>query len=701
LTVARRVALGAVLGALALVAGSCLRAPQATAGDVTFTRDVAPILHEHCVVCHRPGESAPFPLVTYQDARKHDRQIAEVTASRFMPPWLPERGAIAFHGERGLTDAEIDVLRRWHAGGSPEGDAADLPPLPRWTTGWQLGEPDLVIEADAPYVVPAEGLDVFRNLVIPIPGERRRWIRAVELRPGNPRVVHHAVMRIDASRSSRLLDERDDGPGYEGMEWGEAQAPEGQFLGWTPGKAPWPGSDELAWALEPGSDFVVQLHLVPTGKPEEIRPRVGFHFAEGPPTRAVETVVLDVKLIDIPAGESRHVVEESYELPVAVEVISIYPHAHYLGRELLGWADLPDGSRRWLIRILDWDFNWQDQYRYVEPVRLPAGSKVALRYTYDNSADNPRNPARPPRRVTSGNRSTDEMGSLSLEVVLEETDRARLREALLRQDLARWPDYWVAHGLLGRLLLDRGEAREAVRHLQRAVQVHADYPVGHNNLGAALSRIGEDEAAMASFRRALALRPHYADAHYNLAVELAARGRLDEAVGHYRQALEVRELDPDVHNNLGVALAMLGRSAEATRHFKRALELSPDSPDARGNLGNMLMEQGRYFEAVEHYRVALAGRPDSADLRVNLGIAMQMLGEVEARIATLERSVRAGSADPNVYGELGELYAVLNRQDEAVARLGHAIELAQAAGSTDLAVALRARLQAIETRARN
>lgn len=683
---------------LLVVASAAAGLPIAAESETpTFTRDVAPILYEHCATCHRPGESAPFDLLTYADALKHDRQIAMVTARRFMPPWLPERGLVAFTGERGLSEREIDLLRRWYEAGAPEGDPQELPPLPRWAEGWQLGAPDLVLEPDETYTLPADGIDVFRNLIIPIPIDRSRYVRTIDLRPENPRVAHHAVMRVDRSRSSRLLDQQDPEAGYEGMEWGEARPPEGHFLGWTPGKVPYAGSDDLAWVLEPGSDLVVQMHMVPSGKPEAIRPKVGIYFAESPPTRSTETIVLDVKQIDIPPGKRDYVVEESYVLPVAVEIVSIYPHAHYLGKKLEGWAELPDGSRQWLVRIPDWDFNWQDQYRFAEPVRLPAGAKVALRYVYDNSADNVRNPNIPPQRVVLGNRSTDEMGSMSFEVLLaSDRDRWTLREALIRQDLARWPDYWIAHGLLGSLLLDTDRPQEAVRHLQRAVRINPEYAVGYNNLGTALSRSGMQQPAAMNFQRALELRPQFADAHYNLAVHLASAGLLEQAIEHYREALDVRAHDPDFHNNLGVALAMIGQSDEAIVHFRRALELAPDSDPARVNLGNLLMEEGWYFAAIEHYRQALAGLPDSEDLQSNLRLAMEVVAETESQIEGLESAVQSGRVDAYLLGDLANLYASTGRYEEAMRTARRAVDTAKNAGASDLAETLGLRLQAIE-----
>jgi hypothetical protein len=175
----------------------------------SFSRDIAPIMIEHCANCHRPGESGPFHLLTYDDVRKRGRQIAQVTRSGYMPPWLPDPGyAPAFVGERYLTPDQIGTIQNWVRDGMPEGDPADLPPEPEWPAGWQLGEPDLVVEMSEAYTLPAEGFDIFRNFVIPVPPDRPRWVRTVELRPGNAKIVHHAVMMIDRTQSSRRYDAR-------------------------------------------------------------------------------------------------------------------------------------------------------------------------------------------------------------------------------------------------------------------------------------------------------------------------------------------------------------------------------------------------------------------------------------------------------------------------------------------------------------
>ena len=298
-----------------------------------------------------------------------------------------------------MSTSKIEKIVRWVDSGAPEGDPADLPEPPAWPEGWQLGTPDLVLELEEPFVVPAEGKDLYRNFVLPIPVTEPRFVRTLEFLPDNPRLLHHAVMRVDTTGSTRELDARDPGPGFAGMSMGRAALPDGRFLGWAPGKSPDPGDEDAAWRLEPGMELVLQMHLRPSGREESIRPSIGLHFASEAPTKHPRALTLSSSQIDIPPGESAYTIEDTFVLPVPVEVLSVYPHAHYLGKDLQAFALLPDGGTRWLMRIDPWDFDWQDQYRFAEPVSLPAGAKLVMRYTYDNSAENPANPSSPPRRV--------------------------------------------------------------------------------------------------------------------------------------------------------------------------------------------------------------------------------------------------------------------------------------------------------------
>jgi len=254
------------------------------AAPVTFTRDVAPILHARCASCHRPDGAAPFSLLTYDDASRRAALIATVTKQRYMPPWKPEPGYGDFTGARVLTDREIDVIDRWVRAGVVEGDAADLPDPPRWNGGWQLGTPDLIVTLPE-YTLRAGGADVFRNFVVAVPVAFARRVRGVEFRPGS-RAVHHANIRLDRTPASRRLDENDPAPGYEGVILRSADYPDGYFLGWTPGQVAPLAPAGLAWTLEPGSDLVVQLHLRPSGKPEHMQPAVGLYFTDEAQTRS-------------------------------------------------------------------------------------------------------------------------------------------------------------------------------------------------------------------------------------------------------------------------------------------------------------------------------------------------------------------------------------------------------------------------------
>ncbi|HUL51251.1 MAG TPA: cytochrome c, partial [Candidatus Nitrosotalea sp.] len=412
-------------------------------GAVTFNKDVAPIIFNHCAGCHRPGQAAPFELLSYGDVRKHAKQIMEVTGRRYMPPWLPEPECGEFADSRRLTAEQIGTIRQWVTEGAVEGAASDLPPRPRWTEGWQLGEPDLVVTMPQPYTLPAEGRDVYRNFVIPIPLPDARYVRAVEFRPGNWKVVHHAFLKLDATRDSRLRDEADPEPGFDGIHAPpNAQPPSGHFLSWQPGKVVSAGNDGLAWRLEKDTDLVLQMHLRPSGKPEQLQSSVGFYFTDRAPTNTPIKTWMNSYTIDIPAGKKDYVLEQSYTLPCDVDALGVLPHAHYLGKELQAWAMLPDGAKQWLICIKDWDFNWQGDYRYAHPVFLPKGTVIQMRYTYDNSAGNPRNPHQPPERVQYGLQSNDEMGELWLQLLPR--DAAGL-EALRRDNESRILENSVAY----------------------------------------------------------------------------------------------------------------------------------------------------------------------------------------------------------------------------------------------------------------
>lgn len=622
-----------------LVASACgaPRPHETTAAAVsetpTFTKDVAPIVFRHCASCHRPGESAPFSLLSYADVQRRARLIASVTQRRFMPPWLPDAGHGDFAGERRLTDAEIETLRRWEEQGALEGRAADLPPLPTYTDGWRLGEPGLILRLPKPYLLRADGADVWRNFVLAVPLTDTRYVQTVELRPGSARFVHHALMGIDITRSSRRQDEKDAEPGFDGMDMGDSQPPDGHLLGWTPGMVPVPGIEGKAWRVDAGNDLVLQLHMIPSGKPETVDPAVGLYFAKEPPRGPpMHLLRLDAdQMLDIPPGARDFAVTDSLELPVDVRVYAAYPHAHFLGRTMEGRARLPDGSEQWLIRINHWDFKWQDVYRYAKPIFLPRGTTVSMRFTYDNSADNAHNPNHPPRRVVAGLGSSDEMAHLQLQVLPTRLEDALLlKEALYRHAATKTPDDPWVHYELGNVFRDMGRIADAVRAYRAALVLDAGNAAAHNNLGVVLDGLGELDDAIGHYRQALGAEPDFADAHYNLANALRAAGRVAEAIAQYREALRLEPNLAAAHTNLGEALGAAGHLEEAIAHFRTTVRLSPGSAEAHNNLGAALAMSGHLGDAIEQFRQALRLDPDHARARENLEIAAERSGRRES-----------------------------------------------------------------------
>jgi tetratricopeptide (TPR) repeat protein len=611
---------------------------------VTFNRDIAPIVFRNCTVCHRPGEAAPFSLLAYAEAKKRAGLIAALTTSRDMPPWLPERGRVEFLGERGLDDDEIALIRLWVEQGAVEGDPADLPPLPEFTQGWQLGEPDLILTMEDAFSVPAEGVDVYRNFVLPIAVSTPRWVKAVELRPGNRRVVHHAVMQVDRSRSSRRRDEEDAGPGFSGMDLAGSEAPGGQSLGWTPGKLPIV-DERLAWRLEPGSDMVLQLHMLPSGKPEQVVPKIGLYFTDQPPAEQAFSLLMRNDNIDIPAGDSDYVIEDSLTLPVAVETLGIYPHAHYLGKSIEAYATLPDGRKQWLINIPKWDFNWQDDYRYSQPLHLPAGTRIQMRFVYDNTSANALNPHDPPQRVRFGNRSTDEMATLTIQVIPERAeDKPLLREALMRARLEKNPDNWFAHNLLSSALKAQGRLDEALSHSHEAIRLHPGHPQLRYNLGNTLLALGRLEEAVQSYRRALAIEPDHPKANNNLAVAFQQMGDLESAVQHYREQLTLSPMDARAHANLGTALFEQGRRQAADEAFGRALELDPGWLSALEGRGDVARARGRLEDAERRYQQVLGVQPASPGANYGLGAIRLAQGAPEVAMVHLRKAVEGDDA---------------------------------------------------------
>jgi mono/diheme cytochrome c family protein len=403
--------------------------PVPPAESITFNHDIAPLVFEHCATCHRPDEVAPFSLLTYSDLKKRAPQIAQVTSSRFMPPWKSVEGHGRFVAERRLTNQQIDLIGRWISQGAAEGDPRDLPAAPRFTDTWQLGQPDLVVAMPEPFSVPADGPDVYRNFVLTLEIPSGKYIKALEFRPSNRRVVHHALFASDASGKSRKDDAADPQPGFEGSLNIPGRLFPGSLSAWAPGREARPLPEGLSMPWKNGVDLVLQLHLHPSGKPESEQSSLGVFLTDEPPRRSMVDIMMLDKEIDIPPGEAAYRTHDTFSVPVEMEVLALFPHMHMIGRDFRITAIPPAGDPFSLIWINDWDFNWQSLYQCEPPVRLPAGTKVVLEAIHDNSAANIRNPNNPPQRVIFGEQTSNEMTAALIQFVpVNEADLSKMIE---------------------------------------------------------------------------------------------------------------------------------------------------------------------------------------------------------------------------------------------------------------------------------
>ena len=542
-----------------LLAAGCNRPPR----HVTYHDHVAPILLNNCATCHRPGQTGPFPLLTYEDARKRAAQIAEVTSKRYMPPWLPEHGEFAFEGDRSLKQDEIDLIARWAQQGAPEGPGR-IHEMPQWTDDWHQGKPDLIATMPEPYHLAADGPDVYRNFVLQLPLSSNRYVRAVELRPGS-KAVHHAFMRIDKARAGRRLDAKDPEPGFPGMHTPGAEAPDGFFLTWQPGKVPPAPREGMTWTLEKNSDLVLQAHMQPSGKPELIQCAVGLYFSERQGSLLPANIGIRSLTIEIPPGVSNHVVEQSYILPADVELLGILPHAHYLGRQMRGAATLPDGTEKVLLSIRDWDFNWQGEYQYKRPVKLPKGTRVSMRYVYDNSTNNVRNPNQPPRHVSYGIQSADEMAELWLQV-LAATPEDRRAIAADQQKII---------------------FTEAIEYNNYLLRLNPSDARAHGDIGKNLMFLGRKDEAAQYLARATELDPSLDEPHYYRGLMLRMAGQLQGAREAFAAAVRANPENSKAHGNLGLVHLQLGDAARGKEHLEIALRLNPGDEIARQTLNEL------------------------------------------------------------------------------------------------------------------
>jgi hypothetical protein len=389
--------------ALVLACGVLAAVSIASSGDkgslLTFNKDVAPVMYKNCVSCHRSGEIAPMSLVTYKEVRPWARAIREKVVNRQMPPWHADPHYGEWDGDRRLSQKEIDTIVAWVDGGANEGNPKDLLAPPKFPSGWQIGEPDVIFQMPTEFTVPAEGAVPYQYFTVPTNFKEDRYVTAMEARAGNLSVVHHAVIYIrepgtqlgQGRGSSKRFDI---GAGILG-----ALSP-----GMTPFKAQ-PGSAKL---IKAGSELVFQMHYTPNGKAEKDRSYVGLKFAKGPVTRVINTTAaFEIRFV-IPAGASNHEIKASYEFEEDAQVVSFMPHMHLRGKDVIYRAYYPDGRSEVLLSVPRYDFNWQVYYYPKKPLLMPKGTRIEAVAHYDNSTNNALNPD-PTKDVRFGEQTWDEM----------------------------------------------------------------------------------------------------------------------------------------------------------------------------------------------------------------------------------------------------------------------------------------------------
>lgn len=634
-------------------------------GTVNFSDHIAPVIFENCAECHRPGQAAPFSLLTYEDVRKRSQQIMEVTQSGYMPPWLPDQPAGTFLNERILTATEKGLIKQWHEDGAPEGDPDDVPPLPDFPEGWQMGEPDMVLRLKEPFPIPAEGDDIYRNFVIPVEEmPELKFVRTVDFRPLNPRVVHHMVLLADLTTSSRDLDAGDELPGFPGiMSLTQARLPFGQFHGWTPGKEPYPGTQGISWPLQTPIDLVLQAHMQTTGKPEELQVEIGLYFAGEEPVYRPYPLVFRNKVIDIPPGESAHHIKASFQLPVDAQVLSVYPHAHYLARDMEATAHLADGTSLTLLSIPEWDFDWQDEYRYPgdRTVMLPAGTVIEFDYTYDNSAENPQNPSNPPVRVQYGQNATDEMAELMLQLLtrspedLMTLDQYAQYNALLTEiQTTQWklessPDDLSLRNLLATYYMDINDLDRAGQQFDLVLSAPAERLEANfeENIYATVTAAqihfqkAEFDQAEELFSRAASLYSDSTNTTARAQIEFyraeldSEKQQTDEAIAHYRKAVELEPEFADSWNAMAwmyLDRAPAGESEDgdlALQAATKAVELT------ERQYGPYLLTLGRVHEKLQQWDQAIAIYRETINLARELG-EEQQIQRIQELIANID-----------------------------------------------------------------
>jgi Flp pilus assembly protein TadD len=531
---------------------------------------------------------------------------------------------------------------------------------------------------------------VFRNFVLPYPLKVSHTIAAVEIRPGAPEIVHHANILIDRTASFRRQHPQDWEQGVAGMEVeidaGNTFDPDAHFLFWKPDSPVLMEPKGMEWRLDPGNDLVLNMHLKPSGKAEMVSAEIGLYFTDAMPVKQPMLLQLEHdRALDIPPGARDFVVEDALKLPVDVQLLGIYPHAHYLGKRLEAWAILPGGRREALITVPEWDIDRQSVYRYREPMLLPAGTVVHMHYVYDNSAENVHNPHSPPVRVVAGNRSEDEMAHLWLQVLPVHTlaggpdPRLMLEEAWMRSRLSKEPGDAIAQYDLAAALAGERRYEEAIAAYEQLLAAHPGDARALNSLGATEESAGDWQRAQASYAQAIEAHPESrdatCDARFNLARLELGHGQAGGAEAQFRAMLAGCPEDAAANDGLGAALVALARPGEAQAAFRRALALDPGDFTALYNLGGMALEAGSPEEAAALLEAAVKQKPNDPESRQQLAAAYAQSGRLADAVTEMRTAVRLAPGEAGLHALLSQVLAGMGQLQEAIAEEKTALTL--------------------------
>ncbi len=645
--------------------------------EVTFSEHIAPIINDNCLVCHRTEGVGPFSFENYDQVKRRARQISEVVASRYMPPWKPDpEFTPPLIDERRLTSYEIELIQTWEKSGCLPGNLDELPEQPYFPKTWVLGKPDMVLTLEEAYLLPADGTDIYRNFVFPIPIEKVHYVQAVEFLPETQLAIHHATLHIDQTDTSRKLDEMEQEPGFDSMILATADLPDGQFVGWTPGQRPFESHPGTAWKWTPGSDLVLQVHMLPSGKPEKIAPKIGLHFADAPPSRITSVISLGVDTINIPPGENHYTVRSDITLPAEVEVLGVYPHAHYLGKDLKVYAELPNGVRQWLIRIPDWDFNWQMDYRYTGPIILPKGSTVVMDYTYDNSSGNIRNPSDPPKRVKQGYRSTDEMADVKIQVLLQSVEDLEQLDRVQLDYLDLPAGQTLLAFQLGLQLQKSGKLDAAIQAYQTALDNDPEFSPALTQLGMVLLETGEAEMGLDQFRKAFEADPETAEHLWNLARALFSTGSQEQASKLLYAFLDKEPERMDARLMLAMVYAENNLMRHSVNLLTEGLKWHEENPAYRLQLGKIRMTAGNVAQAQEDLSFVLKSDNSNYELEKSraayaLAVIYQRAGKTDKVEAYLTKSIEHDGSYAPAYVLQATVHLIHGNTDDAKKALRH------------------------------